>query len=63
MPMIDLVAELCRQGWEDAEIAKEVGMSADEVLRYKQHSGLPELFKDRGYSKAWIAGGNDEEEN
>jgi len=52
-PMINLVAELVRRGWTDLEISKELGMSADEVLRYKQHAGLPELFKGRQYSKAW----------
>jgi len=31
---------------------KEIGMDADELLRYKQLSGLAELFKDRDYSKA-----------
>jgi len=31
---------------------KEIGMDADELLRFKQLSGLAELFKDREYSKA-----------
>ena len=29
-------------------------MGADELLRYKQLSGLAELFKDREFSKAEI---------
>jgi len=28
-------------------------MDPDEVLRFKQNSGLPELFKNNDYSKAW----------
>lgn len=52
-PMADIVAELIRQGWVDAEIAAELGMDADEVLRFKQTKALPELFKDHAYSKAW----------
>lgn len=52
-PMIDLVAGLVRRGWTDEDVAKELGMSADEVLRYKQHAGLPELFKGGQYSRAW----------
>jgi hypothetical protein len=28
-------------------------MDADEVLRFKQNTGLPELFKDSAYSRAW----------
>lgn len=52
-PMVDIVVNLMRQGWEDDEVAREIGMDADEVLRYKQHAGLPDLFKDSQYSKAW----------
>jgi ParB-like chromosome segregation protein Spo0J len=53
LPLTDIVAELIRQGWTDSEVAKELGMDADEVLRFKQVSGLPELFKDHQYSKSW----------
>lgn len=53
MPMTDIVADLLRRGWTDAEVAAELGMDADEVLRFKHHSGLPELFKSQGYSMAW----------
>lgn len=53
LPMTDIVADLIRSGWTDSEVAKELGMDADEVLRFKQVSGLPELFKDHQYSKSW----------
>ncbi len=53
VPMVDIVVNLIREGWTDSEIAKELGMDADEVLRFKQSSGLPELFKDCEYSRAW----------
>jgi len=53
LPMVDIVASLIREGWTDAEICKELGMDPDEVLRFKQNSGLPELFKNNDYSKAW----------
>lgn len=52
-PMIDIVGKLLRDGWTDEEVSKELGMDADEVLRFKQHVGLPELFKDYEYSRAW----------
>lgn len=52
-PMTDIVANLLRQGWSDQQVAKELGMDADEVLRFKHHSGLPELFKKTEYSQAW----------
>lgn len=53
LSMSDIVAQLVRDGWGDDEIAKELGMCADEVLRFKQTVGLPELFKKQEYSKSW----------
>lgn len=53
VPMTDIVAELLRLGVTDDEVAKELGMDADEVLRFKQNSGLPELFAQGEYSRAW----------
>lgn len=53
MPMVDIVVALRQLGWDDARVAKELGMDADEVLRFKQTSGLAELFLDQPYSKAW----------
>jgi len=50
--MMNIVGELKRAGMSDAWIMKEIGMDADELLRYKQLSGLAELFKDREFSKA-----------
>ncbi|MCP4711763.1 MAG: hypothetical protein GY869_24350, partial [Planctomycetes bacterium] len=52
-PMADIVATLIRRGWTDDEVARELGMDADEVLRFKQNVGLPELFKTHDYSRAW----------
>lgn len=53
LPMTDIISDLILQGWTDEEVAKELGMDADEVLRFKQISGMPELFKKHDYSKAW----------
>lgn len=53
MPMMDVVATLIRQGWTDSDICKELGMEPDEVLRFKQGTGLPELFKCQEYSRSW----------
>lgn len=52
-PMSAIVAELHQRGWNDARVARELGMDSDEVLRLKQITGLAALFKDREYSKAW----------
>jgi ParB-like chromosome segregation protein Spo0J len=51
--MSDIVQELCRRGWADSKISKELGMDQDEVLRLKQISGLTELFQDKDFSQAW----------
>jgi len=53
VPMADMVATLITQGWTDTDIAKELGMDADEVLRFKQNIGLPELFKGHEFSPSW----------
>ncbi len=53
LPMADLVANLLRDGATDDEVARELGMDPDEVLRFKQTTGLPELFANRQYSRAW----------
>lgn len=48
--MMNIVGELKKSGMSDAWIMKEIGMDADELLRYKQLSGLAEMFKDRDFS-------------
>lgn len=48
--MMNIVGELKKAGMSDAWIMKEIGMDADELLRFKQLSGLAEMFKDRNYS-------------
>lgn len=53
--MADIVLDLARRNWDDAKIAKELGMEPDEVLRLKQITGLAELFADREFSEAWEA--------
>lgn len=49
-----LVERLLRLGRTDLEIAEQLGMEAEEVLRLKQMTGLAGLFKGQGYSRAWI---------
>ena len=52
--MMNIVGELKKAGMSDVWIMKEIGMDADELLRYKQLSGLAVLFKDKQYSEATI---------
>lgn len=53
MPMTEIVATLIREGWTDSDIAKELGMEPDEVLRFKQNTGIADLFRNHPYSRAW----------
>lgn len=50
--MMNIVGELKHAGMSDAWIMKEIGMDADELLRFKQLSGLASLFRDRDFSEA-----------
>lgn len=51
--MTDIVATLLKAGWSEVDVVRELGMDQDEVLRFKQVSGLPELFRNSQYSKSW----------
>lgn len=52
-PMTEIVAALLQAGWSEEVVARRLGMDADEILRFKQVAGLPELFKDHQYSRSW----------
>lgn len=52
--MGELVAKLIRQGMNEDKIAKNLGMSLEEVLRLKQVTGIAELFKNQPYSRSWV---------
>lgn len=51
--MSEIVIELKNRNWENARIAKQLGMDEEEVLRLCQISGLEHLFNDNDFSKAW----------
>lgn len=53
--MSTIVSELVEMGKGDAWICKHIGMSADELLRLKQITGLAALFKNRDFSDSWDA--------
>lgn len=52
-PLSQIIVECIRNGWSDEQICKEFGMDLDEVLRLKQTTGLPDIFKNVEFSKAW----------
>ncbi len=64
--MSNIVAELVEMGKGDRWICQHIGMSADELLRLKQITGVAALFANRDFSKSWDAEGDfdgDDEED
>jgi ParB-like chromosome segregation protein Spo0J len=53
--MSEIVIELKNRNWNNARIAKQLGMDEEEVLRLCQVSGLEHLFTDKDFSKAWVS--------
>jgi len=51
--MSNIVAELTELGKTNKWISQHLGMSADEILRLKQITGIAALFKSREFSKSW----------
>lgn len=54
---VDLDAELIRslieQGMNEDEISTHLGLDIESIHRYKQITGIAELFKNSEYSKSW----------
>jgi ParB-like chromosome segregation protein Spo0J len=48
--MTNIVAELKKAGMSDEWIMSKIGMDKDELLRFKQISGLAALFADKDFS-------------
>lgn len=48
--MTNIVTELKKAGMSDSWIMKNIGMDRDELLRFKQISGLAALFADKEFS-------------
>lgn len=53
--MSNIVTDLLEVGKSDAWICRNIGMSADELLRLKQLTGIASLFKDEEFSRSWEA--------
>lgn len=53
--MSEIVIELKNRNWQNARIARELGMDEDEILRLCQISGLEGMFKDQDFSNAWVS--------
>lgn len=51
--MTSIVVSLVNEGWSDEDICIKLGMSREEVLRFKQASGLREAFANHVFSRSW----------
>ena len=53
--MTEIVTELVKSGMSDKWIMRNIEMDKNELLRFKQISGLAELFRDKefGWSDDW----------
>lgn len=49
----DVVKSLLEQGMKEDEVAKHLGLDLDTVLRYKQMTGIIDLFRNVDYSPSW----------
>jgi ParB-like chromosome segregation protein Spo0J len=49
----DLIRALIQQGMSDEDICQHLGIDLDTVHRYKQLTGIAELFLTANYSMAW----------
>lgn len=61
--MSSIVSELVEMGKGDAWICKHIGMSADELLRLKQITGLAALFNNKSFSDSWEPGNSVEDDD
>ncbi len=58
----DLIRSLIQQGLTDDEVCQRLGINSETVLRYKQITGIAELFANVAYSASWRIKDDDIEE-
>tara|TARA_R100000935_G_C2839135_1_gene170016 strand:- start:2391 stop:3047 length:657 start_codon:yes stop_codon:yes gene_type:complete len=51
--MSSMVFSMLENGWLDADICNELGMSVEELVKLKHITGFSKLFQDKEYSQAW----------
>ena len=49
----DVVRSLLEQGMSEDEVSRHLGIDLDTVLRYKQMTGIVDLFKNIDYTPSW----------
>jgi hypothetical protein len=51
--MAQVVFGMLDEGWSEEEVARQLGMEADELVRLKYVTGFAKLFEDVQYRRAW----------
>lgn len=51
--MSELVVKLSNLGVPDVDIAKQLGMEAEEFIRLKQQLGIASYYRNHTYSNSW----------
>lgn len=51
--MASMVFAMLEEGWDDAAICNEIGVSAEELARLKYVTGFSKLFENAEYRKSW----------
>lgn len=51
--MSNLVFNMLKNGWSEADICKELGMEKEEIVKLKYVTGFQKLFENVEYNKSW----------
>lgn len=51
--MSNIVLQMLKNGWGDAEICNELGLETEELVRLKYVTGFAKLYEDKKFSQAW----------
>lgn len=51
--MSNIIEMLIRSGWDESEIALNLGMDKEEVIRLKQNTFLKDIFANHDFSDSW----------
>jgi ParB-like chromosome segregation protein Spo0J len=57
--MATMVEKLLVMGWSDSQIAKHLGMEAEEVLRLRHQRGIASQYANHQFGKAWVVDTDD----
>lgn len=49
----DVIRALLQQGMSEEDVSEHLGIDTDTIHRYKQLTGIADLFKNAQYSTAW----------